>query len=45
MYKFIAEGVYQQTKGKYRMRKTVNGKVISITFTNKAKAIKAYKSL
>ena len=42
----VAPGVYQSISGKYFVRKTdVNGKRGYTTFTNKAKAIKFYKSL
>ncbi len=42
----VAPGVYQSVSGKYFVRKTdVNGKRGYTTFTNKAKAIKFYKSL
>lgn len=45
MYVNVAPGVHQETKGKYRVRKTVKGRTTSATFTNKQKAIKYYKSL
>lgn len=45
MYKYVAPGVYQSGEKAYRMRKTVNGNTISLTFRNKNNAIRYYKSL
>lgn len=44
-YTKITTGVYKTSAGTYRARKTINGNTISVYFTNKAKAIKYYKSL
>ena len=41
----VATGVYKSVTGKYFVRKQVDGKRVYSTFTNKAKAIKFYKSL
>lgn len=42
----VAPGVYQSTaSGNYFVRKTIDGNRTYTTFTNKAKAIKFYKSL
>ena len=41
----VAKGVRKNFSGTYEVRKMVNGKTVNFTFTNKAKAIKFYKSL
>ncbi len=41
----ISKGVYQRPNGNYTVRKQVNKTMIVKTFTNKAVAIKYYKSL
>ena len=44
-YTRITKGVYQLPSGNYRVRKIIDGLRFSYVFTNKAKAIKFYKSL
>ncbi len=44
-YKAVNKGVYQLSSGNYRVRKIIQGTRIDKVFTNKAKAIKFYKSL
>lgn len=44
-HKRVVKGVYVTPSGKYIVRPTVNGKRLHISFTNKSKAIKFYKSL
>ena len=41
----VAKGVRKNVSGTYEVRKVINGNQFSYTFTNKAKAIKFYKSL
>jgi hypothetical protein len=41
----VATGVYKTPTGKYVVRPTINGVRKTVSFTNKAKAIKYYKSL
>lgn len=43
-YTRVSKGVYK-TNSTYRVRKTVNGVLVSRYFTNKTNAIKFYKSL
>jgi len=41
----VSKGVRKNFSGTYEVRKVINGNQFSYTFTNKAKAIKFYKSL
>lgn len=44
-YTRVSKGVYKTESNTYRVRKTVNGVLVSRYFTNKTNAIKFYKSL